>query len=705
MNLETFANQFIQDIRNDSIIQNDTPSNVFLEDMSVRLQSMEYIFNPTILQFVKQGTNNRIMKLDMFAFDEIDKSLVLLTNDYIDDDEITTMNQQDINQHSQRMLNYLTEVSNKTIFNFIDPSHDAYKLALELNTRLKIDYTNAINDLSIERIKLFIITNKKLSKRVSNNKLADFEGRQVELNVWDIERIYDVVISGRDKEPVIINIPQLNGGNGIPYLKADFGEDADYDAYLTILPGKLLSDIYWDHGSRLLEGNVRAFLSAKGKVNSGIRRTIREEPKKFFTYNNGIACTAKSIAFSSDGNQIISIEDIQIINGGQTTASLTSALRKDGANLQNIYVPMKLTVINTEDYDDLIQNISRYANSQNKVTDADLFSNHPFHRLFEDFSLKISAPPKQGENHNTFWYYERSRGKYLQSQFKMSKKSDQEAYMRKYPKSQVVQKEDLAKYLMSGIFLRPDLVSRGRAKNMTEFAVEIDKQWKKDKHIFNEKYFKDAISFAIIYKYIDKHVSNSNWYQKGGIKLNIVPYTLSKIINSLPNDKTIDLNRIWKEQTVYKSFINEIDRVAQLSNKFINDSKGVISTEYAKRDETWEKFKQVHHELSNEFLQDLVSTEIFDAESSAARKDAKHIHNINIELEIFNLAQTENKNYWNRLLNEGIKRRILSLQEQEIIKNYICELAKSVPKRFPSPAQYKVAWMIRKKLEDNGVFV
>src|SRR5690606_10761122 len=141
----------------------------------------------------------------------------------------------------------------------------------------------------------------------------------------------------------------------------------DYDAYLSIIPGKLLSDIYWEYGSRLLEGNVRAFLSIKGKVNKAIRKTIKDEPGKFFTYNNGIACTAKKIILSKDNKKITNIADLQIINGGQTTASLTTAWSKDKVSLDNIFVPMKITVIKSDEYDEMIQNISKFANSQNKV--------------------------------------------------------------------------------------------------------------------------------------------------------------------------------------------------------------------------------------------------------------------------------------------------------------------------------------------------
>lgn len=704
MNLNDFTLDYIEEIRRDSVIENDTPKNIFLNKMSEQLQNMEYIFNPTIYQFYKAGTTHKIMQFDLHAYDEIDKSFILLINDYNDDESLQNLTQTDIDKFSSRMLSFLQETYRGTVYKFIDPSQDAYKLARDLEKQLKKDYVDTDNDDSIEKIKLFIVTNKKISKTVKNTKLDDFYNKRVELNVWDIERIYDVISSGKDKEPVIIDFERLTKGKGIEYLKADLGNIEDYDAYLSILPGQLLSDMYWEHGSRLLEGNVRAFLSNKGKVNKGIRNTIKKEPSKFFTYNNGIACTAKEVHFSSNGKYITKIEDLQIINGGQTTASLTTAWNKDKAPLDNIFVPMKLTIIKSDQYDDMIQNISRFANSQNKVTDADLFSNHPFHREFEKMSTKIPAPPKYGENHNTFWYYERSRGKYQQSKFKLNTDSKLKDFERRYPKKQVIVKEDLAKYLMTGIYLRPDWVSKGRAKNMTEFAHKIHEQWVKDRTMFNEKYFKDAISYAILYKFVDNLVANSNWYLKGGIKLNIVPYTISKIISNLPSGFMFDLNRIWREQTVYRSFEFEINKVAQLADRFINDSKGVIATENAKKEDTWKRFKELNLTFSQEFINDLVSTEMLKSEMNAARKTIKEGEKVNLEIEIFNLAQTENKNYWQRLLDEGLRRGLISYSEENILK-IVMELAKPIPKKIPSEAQYKIAWAVRQKLEDKGVLV
>lgn len=156
---------------------------------------------------------------------------------------------------------------------------------------------------------------------------------------------------------------------------------------MAIVPGKFLADIYLKHGSRLLEGNVRAFLSVRGKVNRKIRETIiGKHPENFFTYNNGIAVVAHSIELSSDGARILSFNDFQIINGGQTTASLASAIVKKEAGADNfakIFVPMKLTVLNVDGdlseeeeakYNEITQQISKSANCQNPVSDADFFS-------------------------------------------------------------------------------------------------------------------------------------------------------------------------------------------------------------------------------------------------------------------------------------------------------------------------------------------
>ena len=562
---------------------------------------------------------------------------------------------------------------------------------------MKIDYVDIENDNSINQIKLYIITNKLLSEKVTSFRSEDFLGKKVELNVWSIKRFFDLYQSGRDREPIVIDTEKY-GVEGIPCIKAEMSGSLDYDAYLAIVPGQFLHNIYYEHGSRLLEGNVRSFLSNRGKINKGIRETIRKEPTKFFTYNNGIACTAAKISLSEDGRFITSMEDLQIINGGQTTASMTSAVLKDKLPLDNIFLPMKLTVIKNDDYDTMIQNISRYANSQNPVKEADLFSNHPFHRTFETLSKKVAAPIYGDNVNNTFWYYERSRGKYEQEQLKFVRKSEKDAFFRKYPKSQVIKKEELAKYFTCGELLRPDIVSKGSAKCMSFFAEYIDEKYQKNPEYFNDEFYRMAICFVILFRTTDKIVNKAEWYNVGGYKLNIVPYTISKLIQSIPKGYCLDYDLIWKKQQLYPSLNAQIEKIARITNEFIQKSNGIIVTEYCKKEDTWKKYKDVSISLDKSVLDDLASKEIIESKIQSSIKEKKLEKDVNCMVEVYNLGST----YWTNLLAEGMKRHILSPTEMDLLK---LAVAYADGKKFPSDKQAKLIWKIREKLDQAGVLI
>lgn len=411
---EEFEQEFLDDVRINAQIEGTTPDDYFIEDILNRLSTMGEITDPQIAPMQKRCRNQKIMSFDAYAFDESDKSIVLITNDFVDDTNVV-LNKTQIEQYKQRMLNFLQEAYDDNLSLYFDMTDTLLSVGRDIGRRMRIDYVSLDQDTSIDKVKLIIITNKKLSERIKTLPSADFNGKKVEINVWSLIRLYELYESGREKEPILIETSKF-GLDGIPCIKAEMSGNIDYDAYLAIVPGSFLHAIYYEYGSRLLEGNVRAFLSIRGKINKGIRETIRKEPTKFFTYNNGIACTASEITLSPDGHNIIAMEDLQIINGGQTTASLTSAVLKDKMPLDNIFVPMKLTVVKNDDYDLMIQNISKYANSQNTVKDSDLFSNHPFHRTIEALAKRIQAPAHGDSVNNTFWYYERSRGKYEQEQ-------------------------------------------------------------------------------------------------------------------------------------------------------------------------------------------------------------------------------------------------------------------------------------------------
>lgn len=533
---EEYRNDELNNIHIEAEKNGETPDAFFFENALSKLQDMGEITDPQIFDIYKKCRNNKIMAFDAYGFDEADKSIVLIAKDYADNTD-SKLTKTDIEKYKNQMLNFLEECYDNKLSKYLDEYDDMNQIGYSIGNRLRIDYVSSGEDQSIDKIKLYIVSDKVLSNRVNSTDEKEFLGKHVELNVWGIERFYDLYKSGHTKEPILIDTNIFNLKEGIPCIKAEMSSNTNYDAYLAIVPGQFLNDIYLKYGSRLLEGNIRAFLSTRGKINKGIRETIKNDPTKFFTYNNGIACTASDIKLSNDGHYINELTDLQIINGGQTTASLSSAYLKDKLSLDNIFVPMKVTVVKaSEDYDGMIQNIAKFANSQNKVTDADLFSNHPFHRAFEDLSKKILCPAKPGSLYGTYWYYERSRGKYEQELFKLQKKSERDNFFKKYPKDQVIKKEELAKYFNTVNRLEPYIVSRGSQKNMADFAKFIDDQYQKSSTFINENFYHMCIAYAIIYRETDNIVSHAPWYNVGGYKLNIVPYTISKLISLIPKD-------------------------------------------------------------------------------------------------------------------------------------------------------------------------
>ena len=696
MAFEEYKKEYLDDIRINAQIESVLPDEYFLEDALDKLTAMGELTDPVIRPIQKRCRNNKIMAFDAYGFDASDKSFVLISNDFKDTAD-ATLTRTELDTIRTRMLNFIQEAFDERLQEYFDLTDEMLPVGRNIARRMKKDYVDLDNDDSIDQIKLYIITNKTLSDKVTSLRCDDFLDKRVELNVWSIKRFYDLYQSGKDREPILIETDKY-GIKGIPCIKAEMSGNLDYDAYLAIVPGYFLHSIYYDHGSRLLEGNVRAFLSNRGKINKGIRETIRKEPTKFFAYNNGIACTAAKITLSDDKRFITSMEDLQIINGGQTTASLTSAVIKDKLPLDNIFVPMKLTVVKNDDYDMMIQNISRYANSQNSVKNSDFFSNHPIHRVLEALSKKIPAPVSGDNVNNTFWYYERSRGKYDQEQFKITRKSEKEAFARRYPKSQLIKKEDLAKFFTCAEFLRPDVVSKGGEKCMSFFAEYIDSQYQKTPEYFNDEFFKLAICYAILFKTTDKIVKNSDWYISASyIKPFIVPYTISKIIVNLPKGYCLDYDLIWRKQTLYPSLSCQIEKVAHATNEFIRNSVG-SAREYCSKEETWKRYKEVSLSLDPQFVNDLISKEVMDERIQGEIKEKKLEKDVNWLVEIYNLGNS----YWTDLLKEGMKRHILSPMETDLLN---LAIAFTAGKKVPSEKQAKLIWKIRNKLDQAGVLI
>ena len=689
MEIDEYRLEFLQDLRNEATVDGNDVEDQFVKVKIQELEDLGELIDPNQFSCEMRGSNNRAIAFDAYGYDEADSSFILLISDFQNTIEKATLTNTRIDELYSRMRNFIEEAYNGDIRRFCDDSDPIIDIAKELKTR--IGTSNLTSE--ILKFKFFIITNAVLSTQVKSTTRANILDRPVEINLWTIERFYQIKMSNVS-ESIRINCQDYGCEGGIQCLKANLGDNNAYDSYMAIVPGKFLAEIYIDHGSRLLEGNVRAFLSARGKVNRKIRETIiGNHPENFFTYNNGIAVVAHSIELSEDGSRILSFNDFQIINGGQTTASLASAILKKEAkpeNFSKIFVPMKLTVLNLEGdlseedeakYNDITQQISKSANCQNPVSDADFFSNDPFHRIMEELSLKHLAPPVNGSPHQTVWYYERSKGRWEQDQMKMTE-AQRNRYRLKSPKNQVVKKEKLAKCLNT-IYMNPHVVCAGSANNMKAFAGVISEMYEKSKESINEFFFKKAIASVILFDDVDRLVNKASWYPKGGNKAQIVPYTIAKLIATLPENKDLDWKRIWNKQMLYPELVHQIEIIAKEAHEFLLDSGGAIVREYAKKSATWKKFRDDYSAgLTKEFVDSLISKELLKADEKAAKRARKFNSDIELEVEFY----TRGYDYWMKFYNDMEREQILSGGDRDFIKM----LASLIVKRsLPGKAQIK----------------
>ena len=316
----------------------------------------------------------------------------------------------------------------------------------------------------VTRGRLFLLTDGSTSAREYEDAVV--EGVKFSHHVWDIERIFRMETSGAVRETIDVKFGDF-GDRVVCICSAD--PAYEYATYVGYFPASLLVRIYEKYGARLLERNVRSFLQARGKINRGIRDTILHEPQRFLAYNNGISATAERVEYEvSDGNVVLLNRAVgfQIVNGGQTTASLYTTAKKDKADVSGISVQVKVTVPkDAAAIDQLAPKISLYANSQNKVNTADFSANHPFHLRIEELSRTIWAPAPAGTQIETRWYYERARGSYSDAMARTGTFAERKRWKIQHPLSQKFSKTDLAKFEHTWD-QRPHIVSRGAEKNL-----------------------------------------------------------------------------------------------------------------------------------------------------------------------------------------------------------------------------------------------
>jgi hypothetical protein len=590
VDIEKAYNEFWEDIFVEADLSGSSQLEAFFKLFSAAAAEAGECTDLTYTPAKKEGRGG--YQIDGFALEKETEELYVAISDFRTGSN-EALNSSQIETFLNRAKAFLELAVTSEFIEGIEETSPAFEAAYPVFENLS----------AIRRIRILIFSNARVSIRKPPAQSDAIVGKPVVFSVLDFTRFDALKRSLGQVEPIEIDVVELSG-LPLPSLEVHT-KDGGYSAYLVAIPGSLLASIYGLYGARLLEQNVRTFLQAKTKVNRGIIETAASVPEMFFAYNNGITATAsqiETILLDNGACGITSIRNLQIVNGGQTTASILYAKDRSGADVSQILIPMKLSVVSPERIDEIVPKISRFANTQNKVSDADFFSSHAFHVKMEQISRRLMAPAKPGFLAGSKWFYERARGQY-KDQLSYGTPATRKKFEHEFPKDQLIQKTELAKYELT-FACQPHVVSLGEQKCFVEFTGQIGKAWELDNASFNEEWFKKAVARAIVFRWTDRMVANSDWYKSDrGYKAQIVTYTIAWLVSRLNREHRIEisLDMIWNAQGVSEELGSILRQLASQVAKTINDTPENVKNvgEYCKRIACWTAVDQSLFKLTN----------------------------------------------------------------------------------------------------------
>jgi hypothetical protein len=546
--------------------------NAFTDLVMRHMADIGMTYEPQVCHYsAKYGQAN--LRLSGFALSDDSESIDLFVSLYEGVDKVTAIPTGDVKNAAEQCVRFIARCAEGKLSGSMDPSNDAYILALNIQE----NYGDRLDE-----IRIFVLTDRVCPTK--NFQPREIMGKLVKLEVMDIERLYNHWSEGKPRDELVVNFVEVAGGP-LPCVFIP-GEAEDYDYLLTAIPGETLRAIYEQYGPRLLEANVRSFLSATGKVNRGIRDTLRGSPERFMAYNNGIVLVADEAHMDRGTDGILGVswlKGMQIVNGGQTTASIYFTKRKySDVDLRKVRVPAKIVVLRTQDpavEEALIADISRYANSQNVVKQSDLSANKPFHVELERLAAMTYCPDGRGR-----WFYERAAGSYNTM---LTREGSTPAKLRQLkdqiPTSRKITKTDLAKYInvWEG---RPDLVSFGSQKNFEAFMKSLaDSETKGELEVPNVSTFKRIVAKAIIFRTTQRIVRS----RFPAFQANVATYVIALLAQRLGS--RIDLDRIWQQQEISGRLQSLIQEWSDKVNAVLHRSaSGRMVSEWAKKPECWD---------------------------------------------------------------------------------------------------------------------
>lgn len=589
VSLESFANRLAAEIEAGRTSETGElySEREFTKQMLDRLAEEGVIENPTFLPEGDVKFNNRKCRITGFAMPEDEERLLLVTTIYTGEVPPRRLAKDELTTALREAVNFF-ECSCKGLHDRIEPSNtDASDLARRIS--------ESHERISILRV---MILSDAQAGLASLDFKGTLDGTRLVVDLYGIERLHKVLGEGQSRDDIQVDLTTAMK-DGLPCLRVSNGSGG-YDAYLAALPGSVLADVYQKYGTRLLELNVRAFLGIRGRktVNAGLRKTILEEPDHFLAYNNGIVATVDDVEVGESVPgfpRILSLRGLQIVNGGQTTASLHRArTAPDRSALDGIMVPAKIIQVTTGDLNAMVTAVSRSANSQNTVQPADFSANDPFHIKVEELANNTWLPDGHGR-----WFYERARGSYAAAELKAGSKEELRKFASETPKDRRFAKTDLAKYLNAWDGY-PHLVSFGNQKNFAAFMQSLKERFSEGFEP-DQGWFRAFISKAIVFQAVTALVKRAKF---PAYQANIAAYTVSLL--AWKTGGRIDFEGVWARQGISNELSTMLaDWIVIVDRELRKSAEPKMPSEWAKKDKCWEYMREIELPMPDELPPEL----------------------------------------------------------------------------------------------------
>jgi hypothetical protein len=408
----------------------------------------------------------------------------------------------------------------------------------------------------------------------------------------DLNFLKDVLVDQKSLTRLVVDFSKYTDGKGLKALEAV--RTSNFISYLAVIPATIIADLYKNESTKLLENNVRSFLSFKKDANSGMQRTIRKEPEKFIAYNNGLTITASDVEVKNiDGYSLISkLIDFQIVNGGQTTATIYFT-SKENVDISKVFLMAKINVLissNTEfqiektDVIDFISDISLYSNTQSKVDSVDFTSRSEEVKQIKRLSTNINPPTRDR------WFFELMKGEF-NTLIAFERNDNRKKKLRELYKGRVLDIKSVAKFYGAWGDI-PYLVKLGGVKFTGLFlnnlknigAAELDRT-----------FYEDVIAKCILWNSFQT-IYGSGKNSIGQLRAAVIPYSMAAIfintdaVRSKPN---FNFTKIWIEQKVSEQFEVWARDLMILMNDLIKKYSHSDNVEDGtKRKEVWDRIRK-----------------------------------------------------------------------------------------------------------------